>query len=176
MDDEPLDTTTLPAWLDAMGAALRGDADADVACGTCTACCRSRQFVHVAPDETDTLAHLPTELLVPAPGLPAGHRILGYDADGRCPMLGAHGCTIYDHRPRTCRTYDCRVFAATGLDPTADGKPAIGDQARRWRFADADSDAHRALAAELAAAAQAADGDATARAVRAVAVVLRSRA
>ena len=29
------------AWLDGMQAALRGEADSDVPCGSCTACCRS---------------------------------------------------------------------------------------------------------------------------------------
>ena len=33
-------------------------------------------------------------------------------------MLIDNQCSIYEHRPRTCRTYDCRVFAAAGLDDT----------------------------------------------------------
>ena len=41
-------------------------------------------------------------------------------------------CTIYEHRPLTCRTYDCRVFAAAGID--AD-REEITRRARRWRFA-----------------------------------------
>ena len=32
-------------------------------------------------------------------------------------MLGANGCTVYDHRPRGCRVFDCRLFAATGVLP-----------------------------------------------------------
>ena len=35
---------------------------------TCTACCTSSQFVHIEPDETDTLAHIPAALRFPAPG------------------------------------------------------------------------------------------------------------
>lgn len=115
-----------------MQAALRGTADADVACGTCTACCASSQFVHVGPDEADARAHIPAALLFPAPRMPAGHSVLGYDERGRCPMLGEHGCTIYAHRPRTCRTYDCRVFPATGVPCD---KPAVAERAVRWRFA-----------------------------------------
>jgi hypothetical protein len=51
-------------------------------------------------------------------------------------MLGEHGCTIYEHRPRTCRTYDCRVFPAAGLDVAVDDptKLPIARRARRWRF------------------------------------------
>jgi Fe-S-cluster containining protein len=31
-------------------------------------------------------------------------------------MLIDNRCSIYPHRPRTCGTYDCRVFPAAGLD------------------------------------------------------------
>ena len=112
---------------------LAGDGDADVACGDCCACCATSHFVHVAPDEARTLARIPRELLFPAPGLPEGHLLLGYDERGRCPMLEEDGrCSIYADRPRTCRTYDCRVFTAAGIDADRD---AITRRARRWRFA-----------------------------------------
>lgn len=121
------------AWVDEMEAALRGERPATVPCGDCTACCTSSQFVHIGPDEAATLAHIPEALLFPAPRLPRGHVLLGYDERGHCPMLGEHGCTIYAHRPRACRTYDCRVFPAAGLAP-GEGKQAIAARARRWRF------------------------------------------
>ena len=120
-------------WLHMMQRALRAEVEADVPCNGCTACCRSSQFVHIDPDETDTLAHIPVELRFPAPGLGPGHVVLGYDDRGHCPMLRDDGCTIYEHRPRACRTYDCRVYAATRVEPDA-GKPAIVDRVRRWRF------------------------------------------
>jgi Fe-S-cluster containining protein len=138
------------AWLAHMRAALRHEADADVPCGDCCACCSTSHFVHVAPDETDTLAHVPSELLFAAPGMPGGHLLMGYDDRGRCPLLDEAGlCTIYDHRPRTCRTYDCRVFAAAGVDPGED-KPLIASRARTWRFdypTAADRDQHEAVRA-----------------------------
>jgi Fe-S-cluster containining protein len=121
------------AWAVSTAAAIRGERDAEVPCGSCTACCTSSQFVHVAPDELDTLAHLPAEVLVPAPGLPAGHRVMGYDEHGRCPMFRDGGCSIYEHRPRTCRTYDCRVFPATGV-AVAPEQPQIAARAAHWRF------------------------------------------
>ncbi|MFA6001077.1 MAG: hypothetical protein WC828_03075 [Thermoleophilia bacterium] len=37
------------------------------------------------------------------------------DCDGCCPMLIDGGCSIYEHRPLTCRIYDSRVFAAAGI-------------------------------------------------------------
>jgi uncharacterized protein len=123
------------AWLSAMQAALHGDADAEVPCGSCTACCTSSQFVPIGPDETDTLAHIPAPLLFPAPRMP-GHVLLGYDQRGHCPMLVDGRCSIYEHRPRTCRTYDCRIFAATGLDVDADDptKDPIAQRVQRWHF------------------------------------------
>jgi Fe-S-cluster containining protein len=125
-----------------------------VPCGSCTACCTSSQFVHIAPDEGDALAHIPKPLLFPAPGLPRGHVLLGYDERGHCPMLVDGACSIYAHRPRTCRTYDCRVFPATGIEPD---KPLIARRTARWRFSYADADGRvqhasvRAAAAYLAA-------------------------
>jgi len=142
----------LGEWLDAMRAALSGERDADVPCAGCTACCRSAQFVHIAPDETDTLAHVPRELLFPAPFRPRGHVVMGFDDRGHCPMLVDDRCSIYEHRPRTCRTYDCRVFAATGVEVEA-GKDALARRIARWRFDLADAgDSLRADALRAAAA------------------------
>jgi Fe-S-cluster containining protein len=121
------------AWLAEIRGALRGERGSDVPCDGCTACCTSSQFVHIDPDETDTLAHIPAELLFPAPLRPRGHVLLGYDERGHCPMLVDGVCSIYEHRPRTCRTYDCRVFPATGI-AADDGDGAISARARRWRF------------------------------------------
>jgi len=139
-DDEPTTGQRLPAgdfgaWLDGLEAALRGEHDSDVPCDGCTACCASSQFVHIAPDEVDALAHIPGALLFPAPGLPRGHVLMGYDEQGRCPLLTDGGCSIYDHRPRTCRTYDCRVFPAAGVELDDPGKGAIARRAQRWEFA-----------------------------------------
>jgi Fe-S-cluster containining protein len=177
-----LDAGDFGRWSDGLWGALRGEVASDAPCDGCTACCTSSQFVHIAPDEVDTLAHIPGRLRFPAPGLPSGHVLLGYDDHGRCPLLGDAGCTIYDHRPRTCRVYDCRVFAATGLDVSeGDGtKVAIARRARRWRFTFAgplDEDRWRAMRAE-AAARRAEEGGSTTTtqlAVRAVAAVLEGR-
>jgi len=89
--------------------------------------------VHIGPDETDTLAQIPAKLLFPAPGLPRGHVLLGYDDRGHCPMLVDGRCSIYEQRPRTCRTYDCRVFPATAVSAD-DDKIFIVRQSRRWAF------------------------------------------
>jgi uncharacterized protein len=129
-DDRQLDAGPFSAWL----ARAVERQEMDVPCGTCTACCRSAYFIHVEPDETDTLRHIPKQLLFPAPGRPKGHQVLGFDERGHCPMLTDAGCSIYEQRPRTCRTYDCRVFTAAGLSPADDGKADIAGRVARWRF------------------------------------------
>jgi Fe-S-cluster containining protein len=170
--DEPVtdgvDAGPLAPWLRGMVAALDGDADAAVPCGPCTACCTSAQFVHIGPDEHETLARVPAALRFPAPGLPAGHVVMGYDERGHCAMFVAGRCSIYEDRPRTCRTYDCRVFTAADVEPDEDAHPAIAAQARRWRFAVRDEsdrvarDAVRAAAAYVRTHADALDATAAA--------------
>jgi hypothetical protein len=79
--------------------------------------------------------------------------LLGYDERGHCPMLVDGACSIYEHRPRACRTYDCRVFPAAGLDAADDGKPLIAERARRWRFSyptESDRNEHDAVRAAAA--------------------------
>lgn len=135
-DEGELPAGKFGAWLSEVQAAIRGEGDSDVPCDGCTACCTSSQFVHIAPDETGTLARIPPDLLFPAPGFPRGHVLLGYDERGHCPMLVDNRCSIYEDRPRTCRTYDCRVFPASGVDPGRDGetKALVARRAARWRF------------------------------------------
>jgi Fe-S-cluster containining protein len=135
-EDEVLAAGEFSPWLAGMQAAIRGEQGSDVPCGTCTACCTSSQFVLIEPDETDTLARISSQLLFPAPRAPRGHVLMGYDERGHCPMLVEGQCSIYAHRPRTCRTYDCRIFPATGVEVDADDetKIAIGLRSRRWRF------------------------------------------
>ena len=167
-DDEPLPAGDFSAWLRGMRRALGGEQASDVPCAGCTACCTSSQFVHIGPDEVDTLAQVPRRLLFAAPYMPPGTVVLGYDENGHCPMLVDGRCSIYEHRPRACRTYDCRVFPAAGVEP--DDKPTIARRARRWRFAyptDGDRAEHEAVRAAAAAHEGVAAG-ATERAVFAI--------
>lgn len=124
-----------------------------VPCGSCTACCRSSMFVHIAPQETQTIRRIPRQLLFPAPGQPKGHVLLGYNDKGRCPMLEeGNKCSIYRHRPRTCRSYDCRVFAATGVPVDERLQPEIAERVKAWKF-DHDSEQSREEHRTLQAAA-----------------------
>src|SRR3984957_10470899 len=149
--DEPtLAAGDFSPWMGEMDRALRGNGGSDVPCDGCTACCRSSQFVHIGPDEADTLPHIPADLLFPAPRLPTGHMLLGYDERGHCPMLIDNRCSIYEHRPRTCRTYDCRVFPAAEIEIDGSDQVRIARQVRRWRFSfpsEADRTHHAAVRA-----------------------------
>lgn len=149
--ERDLDAGDFSTWLDQVLGAIAGENDAQVPCGTCTACCTSSQFVHIGPDETETLARIPAVLRFPAPRLPRGHVLLGYDEHGCCPMLVDGACSIYEHRPRTCRTYDCRVFPASGIEVDEPDKALIAARVRRWRF-DHDTDGERRHDAVRAAA------------------------
>jgi len=133
MSDHDVVAGDFSSWMRDIAAALRDESDSDVPCDGCTACCRSSQFIHIGPDESETLARIPGELLFPAPGWPRGHLVLGYDERGHCPMLIDDRCSIYEHRPVTCRTYDCRIFAAAGIDAD-DDKVEIDRRSKQWKF------------------------------------------
>jgi hypothetical protein len=149
-DEQPLAAGDFSSWVVEMQAAIRGERAADVPCAGCTACCTASQFVHIEPDETNTLARIPDALLFPAPRMPRGNVILGYDERGHCPMLVDGKCSIYDDRPRACRTYDCRIFAAADLALDDGDKALIAERVRRWRFSyptPDDRDRHAAVRA-----------------------------
>ena len=147
------------AWLRATRRAWATRAPASVPCQDCTACCTSSYFIHVGPKERRTLARIPRRLLFAAPGLPKGNLLLGYDEQGRCPMLIGGRCSIYEARPQTCRDFDCRVFAAAGVDAGGLDKALINERVLRWRFRFATQEARMAY-----------------RAVRRTATFLRERA
>jgi len=154
-DESELPAGEFSAWLRQMREALRRQHDADVPCGGCTACCTASQFVLIEPDEVATLARVPHQLRFPAPRRPRGSVVLGYDEQGHCPMLVDGACSIYEVRPRACRTYDCRVLPAAGVDLTDRDKALLARRARRWRFSHpterdrVEHDAVRAAAAFL---------------------------
>src|SRR3954454_18801420 len=108
------DAGEFSAWLSAFSASLSGGEAVDVPCEGCTACCRSGKLIPVEPDEVEALEHIPASDLMPRPG--DGSRSgLRHDESGCCAQLSAQGCSVYARRPRACRMYDCRIFAAAGL-------------------------------------------------------------
>jgi Fe-S-cluster containining protein len=114
-----------------MQAVLRGQRDADVPCDGCVGCCVSSYPIPLRPDDRVALEQIPDRYLqLPVGG---GTARMGYREDGSCPMLQASQCTIYADRPRTCRDYDCRIYAATNLLPDGN-RPIIQERVREWRF------------------------------------------
>ena len=49
-------------------------------------------------------------------------------------MLIDNQCSIYKHRPQTCRDYDCRVFAATGIAIDSQTQSEIANRVQAWQF------------------------------------------
>ncbi|HKM61362.1 MAG TPA: YkgJ family cysteine cluster protein [Acidisphaera sp.] len=94
-------------------------------CAGCSACCYSK-VVAVRPDEErpEDLAHLDMQ-----PAADGTLRLRKRD-DGACVHLGETGCTVYDHRPRGCRAYDCRGMALVGLIDSFDA----GRRSPSWTF------------------------------------------
>jgi Fe-S-cluster containining protein len=136
-------------WLRAMRAALAGDTGMDVACGDCRGCCTSSYFIKVRAHETEAIRRIGADHLRAVPGANDGSQLMGFDAQGHCLMFANGGCSIYAHRPETCRTYDCRVFTAAGMN-AGPGKSMINERIAGWQFdhpGPRDHEEHRAVMA-----------------------------
>lgn len=134
-----------------MRASLAGGPGMDVACGDCVGCCTSSYFIKVRPHETRALERI-GEARLEAETLPDGSRLMGYGPNGHCHMFVGGGCSIYSDRPETCRTYDCRVYAAAGIE-AGEGRTMINERIADWEFDladDQDRAAHRAVRAAAA--------------------------
>lgn len=76
-----------------------------------------------------------------------------YRDNGLCPMLQDGNCSIYEHRPQSCRDYDCRIFAAAGIAAGGHDRQVINDRVREWEFTYASDEELRLHEAVRAAAA-----------------------
>jgi Fe-S-cluster containining protein len=151
--DPEIDAGDFGSWLLGAVAVLRGTAGADVPCGSCVGCCVSSYFIPVRPEDAAARARIPPARLVRASRQAADLLMMGYREDGSCPMLSTGQCTIYSDRPQTCRDYDCRIFAAAGIDAGGADKQVINTRVRAWRFRYRDDDERKAHGAVRAAAA-----------------------
>lgn len=130
--EQDLAAGAFSSWLHQTRNALENNTDTEVACGECTACCCSSYFIHIDVQETEALARIPAELLFDAPGRPRGSVVMGFNESGNCPMFIDDRCSIYEDRPQTCRTYDCRIFPAAGLTGDVDKLSVL--HSKRWKF------------------------------------------
>lgn len=138
------------AWLEQTRAALRGDGGVEVPCGECVGCCVSSYPIPLRADDSRAIAEVPLQFFA---RMPNGQAVMIAREDGTCPMFNAGGCSIYRDRPQTCRDYDCRVFAAAGIDAGGDEREVINRRVRAWRFSyssDAERLAHEAVRAAAA--------------------------
>ncbi|HTY93803.1 MAG TPA: YkgJ family cysteine cluster protein [Steroidobacteraceae bacterium] len=152
-----IDAGDFGAWLREARAALRGSAGSRVPCGDCTGCCTSSYSIEVRPGDAAALEKIPVHSLS-RPLRPTGHWSIRPNADGTCPMLRGGRCGIYAQRPQTCLDYDCRVFAAAGIEAGGADKAVINRRVREWRFRFSSAEDRLAHEAIRAAAAFIRDG------------------
>lgn len=135
-------------WLNQFRAALRSNAGTDVPCGDCRGCCRSGYPVPLRPIDRGALDAVPARFVTTLRTTRGLKHMMVALPDGRCPMLDEGNCAIYAARPQTCRDYDCRVFAAAGIEAGGDDRSEINNRVRAWRFSyefEADRAAHEAV-------------------------------
>jgi uncharacterized protein len=148
---ERVDAGPFGEWLAAMRAVLRGERDADVPCGNCVGCCVSSYPIPLRREDVRARSEVPEQFLLGTQA--SGERwLMGFREDGRCPFMNQHQCDIYADRPQTCRDYDCRIYAASGLVPDGN-RTVIEQRVREWEFSFS-SNAERATAEALRNAAQ----------------------
>jgi Fe-S-cluster containining protein len=89
-----------------------------VPCNGCTACCRNTAPIGIWPSHGDNLAfyvqrYMVEEFLETIDGHTGTGYALRRKPNGDCHFLGDSGCTIYQHRPYQCRTFDSNVLRLT---------------------------------------------------------------
>lgn len=140
------------SWLQHILVSFQTGSAVDVPCGECRGCCSAGRFVHLAPADRPAQAAIPKPLLQRAPGMPVGYAVMGYLADGLCPMLKHGDCSIYASRPSTCRSFDCRVLAAAGMQIGGKWNERINARAQSWRFSFSSAESQQRLKAIRSAA------------------------
>lgn len=104
---------TFPIFWKPMGAsvtsivrtAAKREGGSNVDCSKCNSqCCRTYEVSFQEGDDRSLFVHDSK-----------GNFVLPMDESKTCKYLGKDGCTIYEHRPKACRNYDCRGLAFLGL-------------------------------------------------------------
>jgi len=145
--EESVDAGPFGTWLAHALRVLRGEAEADVPCGTCTGCCTSAYYIRIRPRDRAAVAGIPPAYFVRAEGMAPDEALMAWRQDGTCPALESGRCTIYEQRPTTCRDYDCRVFVPAALEAGDERKAVINARVKAWRFTFEDDAQRRAFEA-----------------------------
>lgn len=138
-----IDAGDLDTWLHDILASFKTGTGIDVPCGECRGCCSAGRFIHLVPSDLLAYSAIPRQLLHRTAGMPEGDAVMGYLDGGFCPMLKAGNCSIYPSRPSTCRTFDCRVLAATGLVMEGQWSERINERVLSWQFTFASEESQR---------------------------------
>jgi len=141
-----IDAGSFGTWLAEAREALRTNKGMKVPCGDCVGCCTSGYSIFLRPHDP-ALDIVPTKLLCSVEGLAYPHAKMNPLPNGHCPMFENGKCSIYTSRPQTCLDYDCRVFAAAGIDAGAT-RLVINQRIRQWQFSyesEEELNAHHAI-------------------------------
>lgn len=79
----------------------------DVPCNGCNKCCKSFKEISITDSESKNLNHLAKD----------GKLFLKLKENGECSYLVDNKCSIYNNRPKTCKEYDCRIYALANIRP-----------------------------------------------------------
>lgn len=120
-------------WLELTQNAILTGCEVDVPCRDCSACCKSGFNIAVSKKEKEIMERVPKSLLLEFPGVPDIY-YLEPDLQGRCHLLEKKLCSIYEDRPWSCRTYDCRIYTATGILPDEKAQSPVNQRIRSWKF------------------------------------------
>ena len=106
----------------------------------------SSRFAHTRPR---ALERIGADNLRPVPGASNGSHAHGIRRPRSLLHVRERRMLYLPHRPETCRTYDCRVFTAAGMNAGPD-KSVINERIASWRFeypSPRDHEEHRAVTA-----------------------------
>jgi Fe-S-cluster containining protein len=86
--------------------------EATVNCGHCTACCRDAPLIVLTegerPEPFDKMVRIVVEC---DDGKEKSFWLLPHQPNGDCYYLRDGQCSVYEQRPKMCRTFDCRFIA-----------------------------------------------------------------
>jgi len=112
---------------------IKSDIGVSVHCGSCSACCTSGFYIAVSKNKVKTLDRIAEDLLKTIPRIPELFYI-GFNKKGHCHLLIENHCSIYDFRPDSCRTFECRIYSATGIKLDKDEISPINLPIKEWKF------------------------------------------